>query len=275
VLDRIVSRVEDRLREAAPEPDLAQRARDAVDRRRRGGLRSLGEALRGRTPAIIAECKKASPSAGLLRPGFEPTALARDYASAGAAAISVVTEPDFFGGDVAWTPRIREVVDLPVIRKDFIVDERQLLETAVMGADAVLLIQRILPPERLGRLMEVAASLRLEVLLEVFADEDPAPAVAAGAPIIGVNARDLADFTTRLDRVEALASAIPPDRVRVAESGIGDRADLERLHRAGYDAFLVGEALVRADDPAAALRELIGEPLAIPRPPAGPTEHEP
>jgi indole-3-glycerol phosphate synthase len=133
------------------------------------------------------------------------------------------------------------------------------METAIEGADAVLLIQRILEPERLAQLMDLAMSLHLEVLLELFVDEDPGPAIASGAPIIGVNARDLASFRTRLDRVEALAAAIPADRVRVAESGISCRADVERLGRAGYDAFLVGEALVRSHDPEGALRDLIDD----------------
>jgi indole-3-glycerol phosphate synthase len=259
VLDRIVSAVEARLRDVPPIPDLERRARRAADRRREEGLRSLAGALRRRAPAVIAECKKASPSAGLLSSDFDPAALARSYASAGAAAISVVTEPDFFAGQLDWLSRVREAVGLPVLRKDFVVDERQLLETAVEGADAVLLIQRILEPERLAGLLELAASLHLEVLLEVFVDEDPAGAVASGASIIGVNARDLASFTTRLDRVEGMAAEIPSDRLRVAESGISRSSEVGRLHRAGYDAFLVGEALVRAEDPGTALRELIGE----------------
>jgi indole-3-glycerol phosphate synthase len=261
VLDHIVSAVEARLRDVAPLPDLEQRARDAADRRRNNGLRSLAEALRNTAPAVIAECKKASPSVGLLRSDFDPAALARAYEEAGAAAISVVTEADFFRGEIRWLSRVRDEVHLPVIRKDFIVSERQLMETAVEGADAVLLIQRILEPERLTRLMDLAEKLSLEVLLEVFADEDPATAVDSGAPIIGVNARDLTSFTTRLDRVETLIAAIPSDRVRVAESGISCRADVQRLHRAGYDAFLIGEALVRADDPADTLRQLTGRPI--------------
>jgi indole-3-glycerol phosphate synthase len=144
-----------------------------------------------------------------------------------------------------------------VLRKDFIVSRRQLEETAVLGADAVLLILRILDSATLAELLEAARSLHLEVLLEVFADEDPALAVAAGAAMIGVNARDLATFSTRLDRVADLAAAISEDRVRVAESGIHGRDDLQQLHAAGYDAFLVGEHLVRAPDPGATLAELL------------------
>jgi len=153
-----------------------------------------------------------------------------------------------------------------VLRKDFIVDERQLYETALAGADAVLLIQRIVEGRRLAGLLELARRLYLEVLLEIFADEDPAPAVASGAGIIGVNARDLASFRVDLERVRALAGAIPPDRLRVAESGIRGRADIERLAGAGYDAFLVGEHLVRSPDPGAALAKLLSESHGRSRP---------
>jgi indole-3-glycerol phosphate synthase len=259
VLDRIVGSVKARLdAETAPE-ELADRAREAADRRRSEGLRSLRAALAAGGPAVIAECKRASPSAGLLRPDFDPVELARAYAGAGASALSVVTEPDFFQGRIEWLREVRRAVELPVLRKDFIFCERQLYETAAAGADAVLLIQRILEPDRLAALMAAARSLHLETLVELFVDESPAPAVASGAPIIGVNARDLATFTVDLDRVADMADSIPADRIRVAESGIGGRDDLLRLQEAGYDAFLIGEHLVRAADPEQALRELLGK----------------
>jgi len=257
VLDRIVAAVQARLATEPAPPELEDRAREAVERRLSGGHRSLRRALEGEQPAVIAECKQSSPSAGLLRPDFDPVALATTYAAAGASAISVVTEPEFFAGDISWLPELRRAVDLPVLRKDFVVTERQLLETALAGADAVLLIQRILDPERLSALLELAGRLHLEVLLELFADEDPTPAVDSGAPIIGVNARDLATFGVDLERVAGLAEMIPSDRIRVAESGIRGRRDLLRLHDAGYDAFLVGEHLVRSADPGAALRGLL------------------
>jgi len=244
---------------AAPAaPDLEARAFEAVVRRRRHGLRSLGDALRQTGPRVIAECKYASPSAGVLRDPFDPVALARLYAGAGASAISVVVEPEYFLGDPSWIPTVRDVVSVPVMRKDFIFSRQQLLETAVLGADAVLLIQRILTAERLAELLALAGELELEVLLELFVDEDPALAIASGAGILGVNARDLATFETSLDRVIAMAEDLPQDRVKVAESGIHGRADVERLRAAGYDAFLVGERLVRSDDPGGALRDLMG-----------------
>ncbi|MGD8440487.1 MAG: indole-3-glycerol phosphate synthase TrpC [Holophagae bacterium] len=256
VLDRIVVAVRARL-DASPEPaELRRRAYRAVEHRDR---RSLAAALAVDRPAVIAECKRASPSAGLLNADFNPVNLARAYEAAGAAAISVVTEPDFFRGRLDWLAEVRAaVVGLPVLRKDFIVEERQLRETAASGADAVLLIQRILPSERLTELVGVARELGLETLVEIFVDEEPGPAIASGTEIIGVNARDLATFTTRLDRVEAMADRLPETVVRVAESGISSRDDILRLQTAGYDGFLVGEHLVRADDPELALRRLRG-----------------
>ena len=258
LLDRIVADVRRRLESFTEAPGLEEAAMDAVEARRGAGLRSLKEELGGREASMIAECKKASPSAGVIREDFDASFLAGAYAAGGASAISVVTEPDSFQGDTRWLIDVRQTVELPVLRKDFIISRRQLFETAVLGADAVLLIARILDRETLPDLMRTAAELELEVLLEIFADEDPAAAVASGAKIIGVNARDLATFELRLDRAEAIASRLPADRVRVAESGIHGRSDLERLHAVGYDAFLVGEHLVRAEDPEAAVRELLG-----------------
>jgi indole-3-glycerol phosphate synthase len=252
-----VAAVLERQRREEPAADLVASAERAVEERLRSGPRSLDRALAGAGAAVIAECKHASPSAGVLREPFDPVGLARAYQAAGAAAISVVTEPDFFGGDPAWLPAVREAVDLPVLRKDFVVTERQMLETAASGADAVLLIQRLLDAGDLAALLQLATTLELDVLLEVFADEDPRPAVDSGARIIGVNARDLATFVTDLGRVGELAEQIPSDRIKVAESGISSRLDLLRLTDVGYDAFLVGEHLVRSVDPAATLRELL------------------
>ena len=259
ILDRIVADVRRRLDETPEMPGLEAAAHAAAETRRERGLRSLRGALSGPEPAVIAECKKASPSAGVIRADFDPVGLARAYAKGGAASISVVTEPEHFSGDPQWLAVIRRVVDLPVLRKDFIVTRRQLYESAVLGADAVLLISRLLDRETLAELLVTASELDLEALLEIFVDEDPASAVDSGAGIIGVNARDLATFTTRLDRVEAMANNLPADRVLVAESGIHGPGDLARLHEAGYDAFLVGEHLVRAEDPEAEVRTLLRE----------------
>ncbi len=259
ILDRIVARVRERLAARPAPPDLERRAREAAARRRReGDLRSLEAALASPGPSLIAECKKASPSAGLLRDPFDPVDLARAYEAGGAAAVSVVSEPDFFGGDPSWIGEVRRTVDLPVLRKDFIVEPRQVLESVLLGADAILLIRRVLEPRLLGELLGLAGELGLDVLLEVFADEDPAPAVASGARILGVNARDLGTFRVDLEAVVRLAAVLPTDRVRVAESGIRNREDLLELAGAGYDAFLVGESLVRSANPAAAVAGLLG-----------------
>ena len=257
ILDRIVADVRRRLDASSIAPGLEEAALEAAESRRAEGRRSLVEALSGPGPAIIAECKKASPSAGVIREDFDPVALASAYGAGGASAISVVTEPDSFRGDTRWLVEVRERVDLPVLRKDFIVTRRQLFETAVLGADAVLLIARILDEETLADLVALAGELELDVLLEVFADEDPTRAAASSAPILGVNARDLATFEVRLDRAAEMVSDLPSNRVRVAESGIHGPRDLEMLANAGYDAFLIGEHLVRSDDPEAAVRGLL------------------
>lgn len=258
ILDRIVRAAENRMAATPPRPDLEDAAHAAVDRRRAEGLRSLRQALTAAGPQILAECKHASPSAGVLREPFDPVALARAYQQGGAAAISVVVEPEFFLGDPDWIPEVRSAVALPVLRKDFIVCERQLYETALLGADAVLLIQRLLSPDRTSALLELARKLELEVLLEIFVDEDPEAAVASGAQILGVNARNLATFETSINRVVELAGELPADRVKVAESGIQNHDDIVRLTKAGYDAFLIGETLVRSADPARAVAELVG-----------------
>ena len=258
ILDRIVRAAERRMEETPARPDLEAAAFEASDRRKSKGLRSLRAALDAPGPQILAECKHASPSAGTLRDPFDPVALAREYEAGGAAAISVVVEPEFFLGDPAWIAEVRGAVSLPVLRKDFVVSERQILETALMGADALLLIQRLLDPKTTARLLRRAADLNLEVLLEIFVDEDPGPAIDSGAEILGVNARDLATFETRIDRVIDLAGNLPRDRIRVAESGIRNATDIERLSEAGYGAFLIGETLVRSDDPRREISALVG-----------------
>jgi len=258
ILDRIVDKIRDRLDAEAPALDLEARALEARNRRREEGSASFSRALATEGPSIIAECKKASPSAGLLRENFNPVELARSYEAGGAAAISVLVERDFFMGRPEWIPAVRKAVGLPIMRKDFIISHRQLLETVLLGADAVLLIQRILSPGLMQDLLGKASELDLEVLLEIFVDEDPGPAVDSGAAIIGVNARNLANFETRIDLVKEMAGEIPPDRIRVAESGIRCATDIRDLSEAGFDAMLIGETLVKSKDPEASLRELLG-----------------
>ena len=258
VLARIVDAVRERLA-AAPAPAAPRRrAAAAAAGRVSEGRRSLRAALSAPGVRVIAECKRRSPSRGVLREPFDAVALARAYEAAGAAAISVVTEPRFFAGEAAWLPAVRRAVTLPVLQKDFLVAERQLAEAAVLGADAVLLIARILPGGELSAMLRAAAALGLEVLLEVHDRADLERALALPAPVVGINARDLATFAVDLDAAAALAAAVPPDRVAVIESGVGGGVDVRRLGGLGLRRFLVGERLLRAADPGAALRELVG-----------------
>lgn len=218
---------------------------------------------RGR-PALIAEVKKASPSAGVIRADFDPVRIAREYEAAGAACLSVLTDEKFFQGSLDFLRRIREAVRLPLLRKDFILEERQVIESIECGADAILLIVAILDDARLEALHVMARSAGLAVLVEVHDEGELDRALRVGARLIGVNNRDLRTFKTDLGTTERLAARLSPSQVGrgpllVAESGIHTRADAERLARAGAHAMLVGESLMRHADLAAKVRELIGE----------------
>jgi indole-3-glycerol phosphate synthase len=223
----------------------------------RAARRPFAAALRAQRPALIAEVKKASPSRGVIREDFDPVSIARAYADAGAAAISVLTEERFFQGAAAHLEAIRAAVDLPLLRKDFIFDPYQLAEARAWGADAALLIVAMLDDAQLVDLLRSATTLGLDVLVEAHSEDEVARAVAAGATLIGVNNRDLRTFVTTLATAERLRPLIPPGVTAVAESGIERAADVSRLRRAGYDAFLVGESLMRASDPGAAARALL------------------
>jgi indole-3-glycerol phosphate synthase/phosphoribosylanthranilate isomerase len=214
-----------------------------------------------RLPRLLSEIKHRSPSAGLILP--DPSAriedIARAYRRGGASALSVVIEQDFFGGDPSWLPRAKAASGLPVLMKDFVVDEAQLDFAAALGADAVLLIVSVLDGETLSRLHGAARSRGLAVLVEAHDETEIRRALAVGAEIVGVNARDLATFAVNLPGMARLGALLRPPVVRVAESGIKTRGDVETLEAAGYGAFLVGETLLRAKDPAHALRDLRGE----------------
>jgi indole-3-glycerol phosphate synthase len=203
-------------------------------------------ALQARGPlALIAEVKKASPSAGIICPGFDPARIARDYEASGAACLSVLTDEKFFQGSADDLRRVRAAVKLPLLRKDFIIDERQISEAAEMGADAILLIVRILSDEALKHFHDLAAGAGLAVLVEVHDEAELDRALAVGARLIGVNNRDLDTFKVDLGTTERLAAKIAKDKLLVAESGIHSRADAMRLERAGARAILVGEALMK------------------------------
>jgi len=208
--------------------------------------------------AVMAEVKRRSPGAGAIRPGLDPVRLARDYEASGAAAISVLTDKDYFGGSLEDLAAVKRAVGIPVFRKDFILHPLQLLEARGAGADGVLLIARILSDDALHSLHARALELGLTPLVEVHDESDLQRALAAGAVVVGVNNRNLQTFTTSLSVTMRLARKVPPEVTLVSESGIGGRSDVEELGRAGVHAVLVGESLLRASDPGKATRELVG-----------------
>ncbi len=198
--------------------------------------------------AIIAEVKKASPSAGVLRADFDPVNIATIYAEHGAAAISVLTDAPYFQGHLSYLKDVRSAIAVPVLRKDFILERYQLLEARAAGADAVLLIAEILPDDRIATLLAETRALGMQALVELY-DADNLPRVLdAGAEVIGINNRDLRSFVTRLEHTLELRQRIPGDRLVVSESGIRTRDDLVRLRQAGVKAVLIGETFMRADD---------------------------
>jgi indole-3-glycerol phosphate synthase len=207
---------------------------------------------------VIAELKKASPSKGLLREDFQPASLAAELAGAGAAALSVLTEEEFFLGSLGDLKAAKKAAAVPILRKDFIVDPWQVWEARAAGADAFLLIVAILSDAALGELLELGRSLGMEPLVEVHSRQEVGRALAAGARIIGMNNRDLRDFNVRIETSLELIEEIPDSCVAVSESGLRTHEDLARLRQAGVDAFLVGEHLMRYAQPGEPLRALIG-----------------
>ena len=217
-------------------------------------------ALRGRIsagkPAVIAEIKKASPSRGVLRPIFDPAAIARRYEAGGAACLSVLTDREYFQGACEHLAAARAACSLPVLRKDFIVDEYQMAEARAIGADCVLLIVAALDDARLSALERCAGDYGMAVLVEVHDAQELERALGLATPLIGINNRDLRSFEARLETTLELLPRVPPGRIVITESGIVAQADVARMRAAGLQAFLVGEAFMRAADPGAALRTL-------------------
>jgi indole-3-glycerol phosphate synthase len=238
--------------EREPLASLARRAEKAGV----AGRSFLG-ALTSRAFNVIAECKRRSPSRGVLREDYDPVTIAKSYASAGAVALSVLTEPTFFDGSLDHLAAVRKAVDVPLLRKDFIVSEYQVLEAKVAGADAVLLIVAALRPDELVRLMERAAELSLDTLVEVHKSDELRVALDVGARIVGVNNRNLRTLEVDVQASESLISVMPPDVVAVSESGLRTPGDLLRLRALGYHAFLIGERFMAAEDPGGALRNLL------------------
>ncbi len=217
----------------------------------RNDFRGFRSALRrgdDDSPALIAEIKKASPSAGVIVQAFDPVLIAKNYARAGAAAISVLTDEQFFQGSIAHLSAVREVVPLPLLRKDFMLDEVQIIEAAAAGADAILLIVAALSDEQLKQLMELAATYQLDALVEVHTMSELDRALAVDGEIIGINNRDLTTFQIDLATTETLSEQVPDDVVLVSESGIRSADDLARVKRCGVDAVLIGEALMRSQN---------------------------
>ena len=208
--------------------------------------------------AVIAEIKKASPSKGVIREDFDPLVIAKIYKDNGAAAISVLTDEKYFQGSIDVLTQVGNVVDIPILRKDFVSDPYQIYEARAIGASAILLLVAILTPEELESYMELAEEIHLDALVEVHTESELQVALETGAEIIGINNRNLKTFTTDLETTETLIEKVPEDIVVVSESGIHTRADVERVLEAGADAVLVGESLMAEDDIASKLHHLLG-----------------
>ena len=236
--------------------DLPQRAELERRAAARSDYRDFKGALTAHPPSVIGEIKKASPSKGVFTDRFDPASNARMYASGGAAALSVLTDREFFHGSLADLETARAAVSVPVLRKDFTLDEFHVIEAVAHGADAILLIVALLEERVLRDLRELAGRYRMAALVEVHDGFELETALASGAEIVGVNNRNLHTFDVNLDTSLQLAAKIPAHVVKVSESGIHSRADVARLAGAGYQAFLVGEHLMKSSDPSAALQEL-------------------
>ena len=250
ILDRKAMEVEER-KKAIPVAALKEHPLFA------GGTRSLAEAIRSVPFAVVAEVKRASPSKGIIRPDFDPVDIARRYAQNGAVGISVLTDEKFFQGSLGHLEAIRAHVELPLLRKDFIIDSYQLYEAKAAGADAVLLIVGALPIEKLRSLMQEASALGMESLVEVHNGVEIEGANAVGCKLIGINNRDLATFATSLWTTVHLSRYVDPKAVCLSESGIKDAGDIATLKKAGVHAVLIGEAFMSAEDPGAALASFL------------------
>lgn len=255
VLDNILAVKREEVAAAKAARSLAELERAIAGTPR--GLRAALARPPGAPIRVLAEIKRASPSAGPIRPGADPAEIAAAYAEAGAAAISVLTDRQFFDGELGFLARCRERVGVPLLRKDFTIDAYQIAEARAAGADGVLLIVAALAPPLLDELLAAAAHYQLDALVEVHDRAEAELAIAAGATLIGVNHRDLKTFTIDMTLTAAVAPLVPPGTVLVGESGIKTSADVRALAAAGAHAILVGETLMRAPSPGAAFRELL------------------
>ena len=252
---------------------LAHKREELAHTKKQRPLAQLEQSLKHRLPvrgfrqavsrpgklSLIAEVKKASPSAGPIRPDASAVEVAQAYSAAGAQAVSVLTDRRFFMGNITDLVKVKEKVELPVLRKDFLLEEYQLVEAAAAGADAALLIAAALKPAELVRLVRLAGDLSLDALVEVHDERELGQALEAGAALVGINNRNLATFQVDLETTHRLAGRVPPDRTLVSESGIRSRADAEKVRGWGAHAILVGEELMSAPDPGARIKELMGD----------------
>jgi indole-3-glycerol phosphate synthase len=244
-------------RASVPLAEMERRARAAAAPRDFTG--ALRAKISAGKPAVIAEIKRASPSKGLLRDPFEPAAIARSYATAGAACLSVLTDRDYFQGAPEHLVAARAACELPVLRKDFVVEPYQVYEARALGADCILLIAAALAAGDMRGLERLAKELGMAVLVEVHDAAELEAALTLSTPLLGINNRDLRSFETRLETTLGLLARVPPGRLAITESGIVARADVERLQAAGVRAFLVGEAFMRAQNPGESLESLFGQ----------------
>jgi len=257
ILQRILTRKTEEIAERSarlPLVELTARAADAPETR--GFAAAIEAKIDAGMSAVIAEVKKASPSKGVIRPDFDPAAIARSYEKGGAACLSVLTDKDFFHGSEDFLRQARNACSLPVLRKDFVIDPYQVYEARAIGADCILLIVAALGDAALLELSLLAADLDLDVLCEVHDAEELERALALPVPLIGVNNRNLRTFETNIDTSIELQALMEYDRILVSESGIHSADDVERLRDAGINAFLVGEAFMRAEDPGSELKKL-------------------
>ncbi|KRG57066.1 indole-3-glycerol-phosphate synthase [Stenotrophomonas koreensis] len=261
ILNTILARKADEVAaRRAQVPLAALQARLAEAPPLRGFARALHQSIADGDPAVIAEVKKASPSKGVIRPDFRPAEIAMSYEMGGASCLSVLTDVDFFQGSDAYLQHARNACSLPVLRKDFVIDPYQIVEARVLGADCVLLIVSALDDHQLADLSNTALELGLDVLVEVHDVDELERALQVPVPLIGINNRNLRTFEVSLDTTLAMKDMVPADRLLVTESGITGPQDVARMRSAGVNAFLVGEAFMRFDEPGVGLRELFFTP---------------
>ena len=260
ILNKIIAVKRQEVADALNRKPLAAMRQDAESRvHTRDFVGALRARIAAGKPAVIAEIKKASPSKGVLRSDFIPADIAQSYAEAGAACLSVLTDPQFFQGSIDYLKQARASCSLPVLRKDFIIDAYQIYESRVMGADCILLIAACLDDAQMKAFEALAMSLDMAVLVEVHDEAELARALMLKTPLIGINNRNLNTFEVSLDTTLSLMGKVPAERLLVTESGIMTPEDVKRLRDVNINAFLVGEAFMRADEPGEALVELFGE----------------